>query len=653
MKSLFASLGNYDDAATLRCKNDKIENFFTMLGLSHADFPDITGDGNEAVSQALDFCISWLSPYYEPLVSDMGRYQTPLQQLTTPEPPDQITDRFMELFATTIDTTFKDDLKFLMVSAFEYSRSLYCHDIPNGTFSDDSASDDEVDHDGEANLESSGHKNNTKILEDFLFRKNIKKVLNDNARALVHQHSTGKNFNRVLSNWRTLDFFKENSIDYMSKTVCPQFLRRTDTGNKKASLNDSIFDIGVTFGLIRGHTPSSSPFIRPSDDYNGMPDKEKERAYDVLSSFLQNGSEGNPPNRVEEEKDRLDIGEFINNFSSVYFDDKHHANRYIPLHKILEKYPVDGTCIPNEEFILMENFITERITNYNYLAKLFKLHNWLQENFREAELYLKPLFTELMLLPLPRTRNLIIDGLLKTLKSLNTLEENRENPFEYFISQTTVSVAEFSKKLFSIVRKWNRVTVQMAVLLFHHFMGAKPLQTTGYFRELYNSGSYVFFYRSRKNINDAEKENLIEKKRKALETKSHTEAYKRRFETKVRKSLRLEEISKGTVEPIERIDDMKAFSLFADDYYRSFNNATLFMESCHFFEGAVISLSFDYNEYIGTLVSALLLHRITSPGEHQGFPPSCKNLADVAINTIINKRLDYFKARKSLDPDPY
>lgn len=653
MKSLFASLGNYDDAATLRCKNDKIENFFTMLGLSHADFPDITGDGNEAVSQALDFCISWLSPYYEPLVSDMGRYQTPLQQLTTPEPPDQITDRFMELFATTIDTTFKDDLKFLMVSAFEYSRSLYCHDIPNGTFSVDSASDDEVDHDGEANLESSGHKNNTKILEDFLFRKSIKKVLNDNARALVHQHSTGKNFNRVLSNWRTLDFFKENSIDYMSKTVCPQFLRRTDTGNKKASLNDSIFDIGVTFGLIRGHTPSSSPFIRPSDDYNGMPDKEKERAYDVLSSFLQNGSEGNPPNRVEEEKDRLDIGEFINNFSSVYFDDKHHANRYIPLHKILEKYPVDGTCIPNEEFILMENFITERITNYNYLAKLFKLHNWLQENFREAELYLKPLFTELMLLPLPRTRNLIIDGLLKTLKSLNTLEENRANPFEYFISQTTVSVAEFSKKLFSIVRKWNRVTVQMAVLLFHHFMGAKPLQTTGYFRELYNSGSYVFFYRSRKNINDAEKENLIEKKRKALETKSHTEAYKRRFETKVRKSLRLEEISKGTVEPIERIDDMKAFSLFADDYYRSFNNATLFMESCHFFEEAVISLSFDYNEYIGTLVSALLLHRITSPGEHQGFPPSCKNLADVAINTIINKRLDYFKARKSLDPDPY
>ena len=624
-----------------------------MLGLSHADFPDITGDGNEAVSQALDFCISWLSPYYEPLVSDMGRYQTPLQQLTTPEPPDQITDRFMELFATTIDTTFKDDLKFLMVSAFEYSRSLYCHDIPNGTFSVDSASDDEVDHDGEANLESSGHKNNTKILEDFLFRKSIKKVLNDNARALVHQHSTGKNFNRVLSNWRTLDFFKENSIDYMSKTVCPQFLRRTDTGNKKASLNDSIFDIGVTFGLIRGHTPSSSPFIRPSDDYNGMPDKEKERAYDVLSSFLQNGSEGNPPNRVEEEKDRLDIGEFINNFSSVYFDDKHHANRYIPLHKILEKYPVDGTCIPNEEFILMENFITERITNYNYLAKLFKLHNWLQENFREAELYLKPLFTELMLLPLPRTRNLIIDGLLKTLKSLNTLEENRANPFEYFISQTTVSVAEFSKKLFSIVRKWNRVTVQMAVLLFHHFMGAKPLQTTGYFRELYNSGSYVFFYRSRKNINDAEKENLIEKKRKALETKSHTEAYKRRFETKVRKSLRLEEISKGTVEPIERIDDMKAFSLFADDYYRSFNNATLFMESCHFFEEAVISLSFDYNEYIGTLVSALLLHRITSPGEHQGFPPSCKNLADVAINTIINKRLDYFKARKSLDPDPY
>ena len=653
MKALFASLGNYDDVATLRCQNDKIENFFTMLGLSPGDLPAITTDGYEAVSQALDFCISWLSPYYSPLVSDMSRYQTPLQQLTSPEPPDQITDRFMELFATTIDTTFRDDLKFLMVSAFEYSRSLYCHDIPNGTSSDDSAADDKADHDDEALPENSGQKNNSKVLEDFLFRKSIKKVLDDNARALIHQHSTGKNFNRVLSNWRTLDFFKENSIDYMSKTVCPQFLRRTDTGNKKASLNDSIFDIGVTFGLIRGHTPSSSPFIRPSDDYNGMPDKEKERAYDVLSSFLQNGSEGNPPNGVEKEKDRLDIGEFINNFSSVYFDDKHHANRYIPLHKILEKYPVDGTCIPNEEFILMENFITERITNYNYLAKLFKLHNWLQENFREAELYLKPLFTELMLLPLPRTRNLIIDGLLKTLKSLNTLEENRANPFEYFISQTTVSVAEFSKKLFSIVRKWNRVTVQMAVLLFHYFMGAKPLQTTGYFRELYNSGSYVFFYRSRKNINDAEKENLIEKKRKALETKSHSEAYKRRFETKVRKSLRLEEISKGTVEPIERIDDMKAFSLFADDYYRSFNNATLFMESCHFFEEAVISLSFDYNEYIGTLVSALLLHRITSPWEHQGFPPSCKNLADVAINTIINKRLDYFKARKSLDPDPY
>ncbi len=163
----------------------------------------------------------------------------------------------------------------------------------------------------------------------------------------------------------------------------------------------------------------------------------------------------------------------------------------------------------------------------------------------------------------------------------------------------------------------------------------------------------MFFYRSRKNINDGEKEYIIGKKRKALETKSHTEAYKRRFETKVRKSLRLEEVSKGTVEPCERIDDMKAFSLFADDYYRSFNNATLFTESCHMFEEAVTSLSFDYNEYIGTLVSSLLLHRMATPGEHQGFPPSYNNLADVAINTIINKRRDFFKARKSLDPDPY
>ncbi len=653
MKALFASLGNYDDVATLRCQNDKIENFFTMLGLSHADLPAITAEGDEAVSQALDFCISWLSPYYSPLVSDMNRYQSPLQQLTSPEPPNEITNQFMELFATTIDATFKKDLEFLMASAYEYTRSLYCYDIPNGTYSDDSAADDGADHGDEALSESSGQKNNTKILEDFLFRKSIKKVLDDNARALIHQHSTGKNFNRVLSNWRTLNFFKENSIEYMSKTVCPQFLRRTDTGNKKASLNDSIFDIGVTFGLIRGHTPSSSPFIRPSDDYNGMTDKEKKCAYAVQSSFLQNDSKDNPPTDVPKEKDRLDMGEFINTFSSVYFDDKHHADKYVPLDKILEKYPVDGAGIPKEEFILMENFITERITSYNYLAKLFKLHNWLQENFREAELYLKPLFTELMLLPLPQTRNLIVDDLLKTLKSLDTLEDNRLNPFEYHISQTTVYVAEFSKKLFSIVRKWNRVTVQMAVLLFHYFMGNKPLQTADYFRELFKSGDYVFFYRYRKNISDDKKENVIEKKRKALETKSHTEAYKRKFETKVRKSLRLEEVSKGTVEPCERIDDMKAFSLFADDYYRSFNNATLFMESCHFFEEAVISLSFDYNEYIGTLVSALLLHRITSPGEHQGFPPSCKNLADVAINTIINKRLDYFKARKSLDPDPY
>lgn len=630
MKNLFAPLGVLDDVKILRCENDFLKDFFQMLGLSPENSTESIDDAAD-INQVLDTCISWLYPYYSPLLSHKNANPGYLKILNPSVETNSILNIFHKQFSQAIDKAFVDDLKVLMVCSYRYTNTLYCFSIPNGKSTDESNSEKAQS-----------------ILNSFLHKNSIKKELDNNARALLHRSSNKNDYERVLSNWRTLNYYKQNNSEHYGRTVCPQFLRRQDSQTKKASLNDSLLDIGISYGLILGHSPVNSPFIRPVKDYKDMPDQDKDNASNVRNEILKSetqaiGIQTDKTKEVKAEKDIFNIEKFINNFVFVNFDEVLYEEGY--LEKVLAKYPIKGTPIPKEEFIIIENFIAERIINYNYLAKLFKLHNWLESNYHEAELFLEPLFTELMLLPLPKTRNLIIDSILETFKTYKHTD-GKPNSTVYSLPESFANIIEFEEVLFEIVKKWNRLTVTMAVLLFHYVMSIYPVRTEEYFKELYKSKDYSFYKRNRNRITDMDIQ--IEKKLQESANKKHSESFRRHHEDKIKKGLKLKEIKGGYIKPEERIDDFQAFSSFADNYYKKFNEITLSLDSDHTFEKALINLRMNYSNFIGELFSQLMTETMKFPLSPYTGITYYNAIARHAVKDISNKYQNCADAEEKL-----
>ena len=632
MKNLFAPLGIIDDVGILRCENDFLKDFFVMLGISPADALSTIEGKSVTLDALLNKCTDLLSPYYN-LPSQKKAKPDHWKSFLPNEEANGILNIFNEKYANAIDEAFCEDLKFLMVCSYEYTKTLYCHTIPNG----------------KSTAESNAEESQT-ILSSFLYKNSIKKQLDNNARALFHRSSNKKDYERVLSNWKTLAyFFKVNNVENSGKTVCPQFLRRQDNKNKRASLNDSIFDIGITYGLVLGHDPSNSPFIRPVSDYNNMPDPDKENAQEILACVLVDEPQADKEQilattSASTEKADFNIKDFMDNFVFVNFDETGYNESLEPLNVPLEKYPVNGAPISKQKFTIIENFIVERITNYNYLAKLFELHKWLRTNYHEAELFLEPLFLELMVLPLPNTRILFIDSILKTLKLYKEEHRKPDSAF-YSLPESFENILRFEEAMFDIVKKWNQLTVCIAVLLFHYLMKLKPLQTDDYFQALYNSKNYNFFERRRKPIENIEyeKERMLQK----TENKSHTEAFKRHQKDKINKSLKFMQVKEGCVKPVQTVNDndLPDFSRFADGYYKKFYERTLSFDSENRFAFALLNLRLHYGDYIGALFSHLMIDSLGSYHFSSFYDPE---IAKYIIRDIRDKPLDSANAEENL-----
>lgn len=631
MKNLFAPLGIIDDVSILRGENDFLKDFFLMLGISPADALSTIDGKSISLEALLNNCTDLLFPYYN-LPSQKKAKPDYWKPFLSNGEANGILDIFHERHAKAIDEAFCDDLKFLMVCSYEYTKTLYCYDIPNG----------------KSTAESNAEESQT-ILSSFLYKNSIKKQLDNNARALFHRSSNKKDYERVLSNWKTLAYFKQNNVENSGKTVCPQFIRRQDNKNKRASLNDSIFDIGITYGLILGHDPSNSPFIRPVSDYKNMPDPDKENARKILAGVLvdvpQADKEQIPATTsASTEKADFNINDFLDNFVFVNFDETGYNESLEPLNVPLEKYPVDGAPISKHKFSVIENFIVERITNYNYLAKLFELHKWLGTNYHEAELFLEPLFLELMVLPLPNTRILFIDSILKTLKIYKEDHGKPDSAF-YSLPASFENILRFEEAMFDIVKKWNQLTVCIAVLLFHYLMKLKPLQTDDYFQSLYNSKNYNFFERRRKPIENIEYEK--ERKLQKTENKNHTEAFKRHQKAKINKSLKLMQVKEGCVKPVQTVNDndLPIFSRFADGYYKKFYERTLSFDSENRFAVALLNLRLHYGDYVGALFSHLMIESMGSYYFSSFYYPE---IAKYVIRDIRDKSLDSANAEENL-----
>lgn len=631
MKNLFAPLGIIDDVSILRGENDFLKDFFLMLGISPADALSTIDGKSISLEALLNNCTDLLFPYYN-LPSQKKAKPDYWKPFLSNGEANGILNIFHERHAKAIDEAFCDDLKFLMVCSYEYTKTLYCYDIPNG----------------KSTAESNAEESQT-ILSSFLYKNSIKKQLDNNARALFHRSSNKKDYERVLSNWKTLAYFKQNNIENSGKTVCPQFIRRQDNKNKRASLNDSIFDIGITYGLILGHDPSNSPFIRPVSDYKNMPDPDKENARKILAGVLvdepQADKEQIPATTsASTEKADFNINDFLDNFVFVNFDETGYNESLEPLNVPLEKYPVDGAPISKHKFSVIENFIVERITNYNYLAKLFELHKWLGTNYHEAELFLEPLFLELMVLPLPNTRILFIDSILKTLKIYKEDHGKPDSAF-YSLPASFENILRFEEAMFDIVKKWNQLTVCIAVLLFHYLMKLKPLQTDDYFQSLYNSKNYNFFERRRKPIENIEYEK--ERKLQKTENKNHTEAFKRHQKGKINKSLKLMQVKEGCVKPVQTVNDndLPIFSRFADGYYKKFYERTLSFDSENRFAVALLNLRLHYGDYVGALFSHLMIESMGSYYFSSFYYPE---IAKYVIRDIRDKSLDSANAEENL-----
>ena len=382
--------------------------------------------------------------------------------------------QLQEDFNTSVQAVFEDELTFLMISSYEYTRSLYRLKIRNSNKSAQALYISAYDK---------GDRHIKKLLEY-----SSQKYAKSGQEEFMNSFCLGST---VLNNQKT------------SKIVLPHFIRRIyDTGvweeqtSERETVAQSIYDIGPVIGLISVSTTRRNPYLLPLGDA---------------------GMEG-----------PASVTAFLTAFSCVPLDESSAQGVLAACKKEAEheKFPKVKQAsleflasITPHELAVFGQYMTERLTHACFLSKAYQLRNStpyrnymkrLEDSLHKRSLsalqtglqdyfdfYLDPVIEALMLLPLPLTRLRILDFLedfiQRTATDLQPGAAWDLTPAELFRFLDILT-----GKLRELVTFWTETVIPCHLLYYHYLASeipvtdAEPLTgTREYYAQVYER--YLFF----------------------------------------------------------------------------------------------------------------------------------------------------------------
>lgn len=603
MVNLFSFLGNFGASEILKCENNVLPHFFMALtGISRNDLKRMIKSSREAVNGlSLENLFNIADSFLDgcrpspggSFPKGLNTPQTLNEEVRSGYVADKLAGIFADTFIENLDYIFNEDIHFLMAASLEYSRSFRALPIPNG---------------------SSSQYDPVPILNDFIAHGSIKRDIDASTAALLHRSAAAKDFRRAPANLRAF-IYRHSGKGSATTTVCPQFFRLKNDPKQRKELNDSVYDIGVSYGLIKTASPGSSPFIRPETDFDDLTEEEQKAVVKACRKYIKifpktfPSDEDPKDDRQKRRKGEsvFDIDQFLQCFRWVWLapeSDNHNVDVFNDLAELLQRYE---TGIAPETYIVMQNFMLERITNYQLLRKLFLLKRKLDEHIPGVFPLLQPLCEELMLLPLQETRLKIVDAMDESITTLldGAGSATGRGILDYSIPALYENIRVLMNALLQPVRTWNRVTTQLAVLFAHFLVFGADLDVPKdpYFKKLFDDGKYDFFrmnYASdasaRKKITDADQE-MLDRHDQLDYSSGFRENVEQRQSRKIRyaamKDNILRHASKG---PKIKDSETESFNRFADSFYKRFNETTLGDDYNDGFYRMVCNFSLNYHD---------------------------------------------------------
>ena len=448
MDNLFSFLGNFSDYHFLNKDNKNIiENLSpgNLLRWSDISFEDKKVTVNNIIKKVEDACqifsIKIFNNNYYFNYNTVGNNDTnTIIKL--------ILKTFNDDFNCLVIPTLKDEMAFIMIANYEYSRSLYHIKINNGTFS-----------------------NPSKYISVF-DKKNreVKKLIEYSVKKFNETDQ-----NKIFQNNKNTF----NKLCFRPSIVLPQFIHRfydKKSLKKRQPIMQSIYDIGPVMGLIGCSTNRKNPYL-----FNIEKEKNeqfKHKSISLVQSFLN--SFDCIPYSINKNNDLLMI-------SSI---DALQECKDIAEKEQLIKYKNSSidffNSINAEELSVFGQFITERLVHGCFLSKAYNIQFCLQNNIY-INYYLNQIINKLILLPLPRTR----------IKILNCLENFIKR---YIINNRSISPSllfialdNLTEELKNIINFWIEIALPIRIICYNFLCSNNKLEPDAkyYFEFIYDK--YQFY----------------------------------------------------------------------------------------------------------------------------------------------------------------
>ena len=365
---------------------------------------------------------------------------------------EELCNIFMNEFKQQVEPVFEEELRFVMIAANEYARSLYRVKITNGTL-----------------------KSPSKYISVFDKRKReIKKLI----------EYSGKKFNETDQRALLQDYDVSGKMQ-AAMTVLPHFIRRFYDGepSEKEMLMHSVYDIGPVLGLIGVSTKRKNPYL-----FNVKDDKEGQfqagsapaSVYSFLNSF---SCVAYSRKKENDNTDSISATEALQECKKIAETE----NRTKHKRSAVDLFDT----ITAEELSVISQFAVERLVHGCFLSQAYSVQLCLPQR-QYFNYYIDQFVDKLMVLPLPRTRIRVMACLEEFIK-----KHFGGNTVPNGMRPTPAAMLGFMEMLAEEMRRmlkfWIEITIPVHILCYHFLCvnnGLEP-DAKDYFASIYDK--YQFY----------------------------------------------------------------------------------------------------------------------------------------------------------------
>lgn len=443
MDNMFSFIGGYANFENFNKDQNQILTNFPTWGKVRFDNDERVA-AEDVAKRVEDVC----KPFTCRLFEDSSVKKIRVSSGLFVSSPEELLKSFINEFKQQIEPVFEEELRFIMIAANEYARSLYRVKITNGTL-----------------------KSPSSYISVFDKRKReIKKLI----------EYSGKKFNETDQKKLLHDYDVSEKMQ-AAMTVLPHFIRRIYDGepSEKEMLMHSVYDIGPVLGLIGVSTKRKNPYL-----FNVKEDKEGQCEAASVFSFLNSFS--CVPYSLNKDNDGAVTVSATEAFQECKrIAETENQTKY-------KRSAVDFfNTITAEEISVISQFAVERLVHGCFLSQAYSVQLCLpnQEYFNY---YIDQFVDKLMVLPLPRTRIRIMACLEEFIKKYFG-----GNKVLKGMGPTPASMLGFmesmAKEMRRVLKFWIEITLPVHILCYHFLCVNNDLEpdAKAYFASTYDK--YQFY----------------------------------------------------------------------------------------------------------------------------------------------------------------